>query len=70
MCCVMSKLDHIKTTATELSNDELSALRAWLEELAEQRWDDQIARDAAAGKLDWLAEEANEDLKAGRVRDL
>jgi hypothetical protein len=66
----MTTLDQIKTTLAGLSNNELAALRDWLEELAEQRWDEQIESDAKAGKHDWLAEEALEDVKAGRTKDL
>lgn len=36
----------------------------------EQAWDDQIERDAKAGKLDWLLDEARADHAAGRITKL
>lgn len=66
----MSKMDDIKAAAAALSTEELAKLRAWLEDLEEQRFDEQIERDAKSGKLDKLAERALNNLRAGRVRDL
>ena len=66
----MRTMDDIKTAVSRLSPAEQVALRDWLDELAEQRFDEQIARDEAAGKLDKLAARARENLKSGRVRDL
>jgi hypothetical protein len=67
---VMSKFEDIKTAVRQLTESEQVALRAWLEELEEQRFDEQIERDEKAGKLDRLAARGLENLKAGRVRDL
>jgi hypothetical protein len=66
----MGKIEDIKQAAAELSVQELAELRAWLEELEEQRFDDAIERDAKAGKLDKLEERALDNLRKGRVRDL
>ena len=66
----MSKIDEIKAAVDGLSLDELRTLRAWLEDLEEQLFDQQIARDEKAGKLDNLTAKALENLQAGRVRDL
>ena len=57
------------------SEDDLSprdlraAFRAWFAEFDAQEWDRQFEADVAAGRLDWLIEEAREDLKAGRCTD-
>jgi hypothetical protein len=53
----MTKLETIRTEITELPEADVMQLRAWLDEYAEQRWDAQIERDAAAGKLDHLIAE-------------
>ena len=66
----MTQLDLIKTAATKLSPDEQAKLRAYLDELAEQAFDDRIAQDAAAGKLDHLAAEALAEHNAGKSRRL
>ena len=63
----MTKLEDIEKAVATLSTGERGKLRAFLEELEAQAWDDQIERDAKACKLDWLAEEARADYKAGRT---
>ncbi|PPD28019.1 MAG: hypothetical protein CTY20_11770 [Hyphomicrobium sp.] len=66
----MSKLEDIEKAVSTLSAEERAKLRAWLDELDEQAFDDQIERDAKAGKLDQLEQRALSNLAAGRVRDL
>jgi hypothetical protein len=44
----------------------LSALHGWLDD----EWDDQIKSDAAAGKLDHLLKEVDDETDAGTLRDL
>ena len=66
----MTKMEDIKDAATKLSPQELEQLRAWLDELQAQLFDEQIERDAKAGKLDWLADEALAEHKAGLTRKL
>ena len=66
----MSKVDDIKQAVQQLSPDELKAFRDWFEDLQAQLWDEQIERDVKAGKLDWLAEEALANHRAGRTRPL
>ena len=62
----MSKFEEIQAAIGTLSLAEQEELRAWLEELAGQRFDAAIERDAAAGKLDGMIERARENAKAGR----
>ena len=66
----MTKMEDIKSAVAQLSPSEQAALRDWLDELAEQRFDQQIERDEKAGKLDKLAQRAMDNLRAGRVTDL
>ena len=66
----MSKMDDIKAAAASLSTEELAKLRAWLEDLEEQRFDEQIERDAKSGKLDKLAEKWRADYEAGNHTEL
>jgi hypothetical protein len=63
----MGKLETIEKFVTELSAEELHAFRAWFEEFQEQRFDEQIERDAKAGKLDTLMKKALDDHRAGRT---
>jgi len=57
----MSTVEKIEAEILKLSSEEFSQLTSWLLELDEQRWDEQIAKDAAAGKLDFLAKEVLEE---------
>ena len=63
----MTKLEEIEQAAAQLSVEERAKLRAWLEEFDAQLLDQKIEADANSGKLDWLAEEALADHKAGRT---
>jgi hypothetical protein len=66
----MSKLEEIQSAIGTLSLAEQERLRVWLEELATQRFDAAIERDAAAGKLDALMERTRSNAKAGRRQKL
>lgn len=66
----MTKIDDIKQAVAQLSPDELKAFRAWFEELQADLWDEQIERDAKAGKLDWLFEDAAREHEQGLSRKL
>jgi hypothetical protein len=66
----MTQLDIIKSAAAKLSTEELEKLRAYLDELAEQAFDDRIARDTITGKPDHLAAEALAEHQAGKTRRL
>ena len=66
----MTSVDQIEKAILELPPQELRKLSAWIAELDQERWDDQLAQDVAAGKLDRLAEEAIRDFQAGRFRTL
>lgn len=61
---------EIENAVAKLSPEDFAAFRTWFEELAADRWDEQIERDAKAGKLDALAEHALAEHKAGKTREL
>jgi hypothetical protein len=66
----MSTVEQIEAAILKLSPQELSQLADWVLDLDEQRWDEQIERDVAAGKLDFLAQEALTEFEAGNCRTL
>ena len=66
----MTTLDEIEKAVTKLNREQLAKFRAWFEEFHERQFDEQIARDAEAGKLDKLAEEALRAHREGRSREL
>lgn len=61
-------LAEIKTTIEHLSFEERAELAAWLHGWRDDKWDEQMKRDIASGKLDDVLREVEEDIKAGRVR--
>jgi hypothetical protein len=66
----MSELKQLEHRVQNLSPEDFAKFRAWFLELDAQIWDQQIAEDYDAGKLDGLIEEAMEDFKAGRAREI
>jgi hypothetical protein len=66
----MTKVARIERQIEELSGTEFAELREWVLERDWNRWDSQIERDVAGGKLDRLIEESQEDHRAGRSREL
>ncbi len=66
----MTKLEDIQKAVTQLTDEERTKLLAWLAELDAQAWDEQIERDAKAGKLDKLAAKAIAEDDTGLTTDL
>lgn len=66
----MSRVEQIEAQIQTLTPEEFQAFRAWFAEFDTALWDRQIEVDAAAGKLDELAERALKDHREGRSREL
>ena len=62
----MSKVESLEKRISALSAEELAEFRQWFAEFDAAAWDSQIERDAKAGKLDALADEALRDHAAGK----
>ena len=63
----------VETTEREiekLSPKDLALFRRWFAEFDADAWDVQIEADAAAGKLDALAEEALAEYESGKAREI
>jgi hypothetical protein len=65
----MSTIQQIEDAVRRLSAEERAAFRAWFAEFDAEEWDRQLEADVAAGRLDWLVEEARQDLREGRCTD-
>ena len=63
-------VDQIKTAIEHLSFEERAELAAWLHGWKDDEWDEQMKRDVAAGKLDQILREADEDIRAGKLREM
>jgi hypothetical protein len=62
--------EDIEKAVEQLAPPELARFRAWFEGVDAAQFDAAIERDARAGKLDALAEEALAAHRAGHSRDL
>lgn len=65
----MGSVNEIEEAVLRLSAAELAAFRAWFAEFDAEAWDRRIEADVASGRLDALADEALEDLRAGRCSE-
>jgi hypothetical protein len=65
----MSRVEEIERAIEELSPDEFRQIAQRVQAIEEERWDKQLDPDAAAGKLDFLHEEAREDRKNDLLKD-
>ncbi len=63
-------VDQIKAAIEELSFEEPAELAAWLHGWRDDEWDEQMKKDVAAGKLDHLLQEVDEDIRAGSLREM
>ena len=62
----MTTIEDIEKAVAELPPDQLLQFRAWFAEFEAARFDRYIERDAEAGKLDRLAEQALVDYRTGQ----
>ena len=60
----------IEQAIKELPRQEIAELSQWFEEFQNQMWDEQIERDANAGRFDKLIEQAKAQYAAGRGKPL
>jgi hypothetical protein len=65
----MSTVHQIEEAVRQLSPPERAAFRAWFTAFDAEEWDRQFEADVAAGRLDWLVEEARQDIREGRCTD-
>lgn len=66
----MTAVESIERAVEQLPAKELSKFREWFVNFDEAAWDARIESDAAAGKLDALAEEALKEYSEGKAREL
>lgn len=63
-------LDALKIEIEALPETEFAELRRWIAERDWDQWDEQLEADVAAGKLDFLIQEAADAAAAGTLREL
>ncbi len=65
-----TRIERLEREIESLSPVERAAFREWYEAYDAAEWDRQLEADAAAGKLDRVAEAALADYRAGRIQPL
>ena len=63
-------VQDIEKAIAELPREEVVELGRWFEEFQNQMWDEQIERDAGAGRFDKLIEQAKAQRAAGQIKPL
>lgn len=63
-------IQEIESAVAQLPPEELDQLMERLEELRQEQWDQQIARDWEAGRFDEAIERAKRDIAAGLGKPL
>jgi len=64
----MSTVQEIESAIVQLKPKEIHAVADWLLEYRETLWDQRIADDAQAGKLDSLIKKAKASHRAGNTK--
>ena len=65
----MASVEDIENAIVKLSPQDYARLAEWFRKHDQQAWDEQMDRDAAAGKLDFIRHGVQDARKAGLVRD-
>jgi hypothetical protein len=60
-------IEDLEKAVSKLPPDQFAKFREWFEAFDAARFDQKIERDATAGKLDQLAEQALADFRKGRA---
>ena len=63
----MSKVEEIETAIKKLKPKEIYEVADWLMALREEMWDQQMAADAEAGRLDKMVARAKAGYRAGKA---
>ena len=65
----MSRVEEIEAAIEGLEPDEYRHIVQWFRLREQRRWDEQMDADSAAGKLDFLFDEAESEAAKGLLRE-
>jgi len=65
----MSRVEEIEDAILALSPEEFARISRRIQDIEQERWDQQMDQDASAGKLDFLREEGRSEREQGLLRD-
>jgi hypothetical protein len=63
-------VEELEKAVAGLSPEQFAEFRAWFEKLDAARFDQKIEQDARAGRLDRLGDQAIDDFRKGRAREI
>ena len=66
----MATVEEIQSEIESLPRNEYLRLVRWIQKRNWEDWDKELEKDALSGKLDFLAEEALDEKKKGKLKDL
>jgi hypothetical protein len=66
----MTKVQEIQAAIESLPREEYVRLRQWFTAKDWELWDEQIKEDSEEGRLDFLIQEAFDEKKKERLKDL
>jgi hypothetical protein len=66
----VSSLTEIEEAIATLPSEEFEKLARWIAERREDAWDRQFEADVKAGRLDFAAQQIEDDIANGRTRPL
>ena len=66
----MLTIEQIENAILQLPPNQIGEVLEWFLNLDYQRWDVQLEKDIAEGKLDALAAEAIADFESGNYREI
>jgi hypothetical protein len=65
----MDRVEEIEAAIECLPPEEFRRLAEWFRVRDQEQWNEQLDRDSASGKLDFLFEEAADECRRGLVRE-
>ena len=65
----MSRVEELERAIEQLTPEEFAEIARRVNAIEQKRWDEQLDRDSAVGKLDFLIEEAEAERRSEQLRD-
>jgi hypothetical protein len=65
----MDRVEEIECAISSLPAEDFRRIAEWFVALEQTRWDEQMDRDSASGKLDAIFEEADNESVQGFLRE-
>lgn len=65
----MERVEEIEEAIDRLPPADFRRFAEWFRQREQQRWDEQMDRDSASGKLDFLFDEADRESNAAELRE-